>query len=195
MKREELTALKIPEEAIDKIMAINGTDLEKAKTTATALKQDNDTLKAQLSERDRDIETLKSAEGDSGGVKKQLEQLKTKYAADTENYKKQLSDRDYSDAIRGTVASKAVKFSSKAAERAFVAELREAGLKLDGGVILGFDDFLTRQKASDPEAFSDGAPMPKFAAKTGSPIPPKDMSKMTYTEMAAYMRDNPDVKI
>ena len=38
MKREELKNLNVPEEAIDKIMSMNGTDIEKTKSGCSYVK-------------------------------------------------------------------------------------------------------------------------------------------------------------
>ena len=50
MKREELTELGLAPEAVDKIMALHGRDVEKHKAAAQALTQNNADLTAQLSE-------------------------------------------------------------------------------------------------------------------------------------------------
>ena len=49
---------------------------------------------------------------------------------------------------------RSLKFSSKSAERAFTAALREQKLALKDGELTGLDDFIKAQKEADPEAFA-----------------------------------------
>lgn len=60
MKREQLEALNLEKEMIDKIMDIHGKDVEETKATATALESERDTYKTQLEEVQKQ---LKSFEG------------------------------------------------------------------------------------------------------------------------------------
>ena len=63
MKRQELEELGLTKEQIDKIIKINGTDIENAKTVASSeyqsIKTEYDALKLQVKERDEQIESLK----------------------------------------------------------------------------------------------------------------------------------------
>ena len=104
-------------------MAINGKDIERYKKAADTAKADLEASQEQLSQRDADIEKLKKSAGDVDGIKQQLADLQTKYTTETEQYQKQIADRDYADAVNHAIADKGVKFSSKAAEKAFVADL------------------------------------------------------------------------
>lgn len=176
MKRDELAAMGIAEDAIDKIMNLNGADVEKAKAQAAALKEENNALKNQLSERDKDIDALKASAGDAESTKKRLDELESKYKADTETLQKQISERDYSDAIKAAIAEKNIKFSSKAAEKAFISDLKAAGLKLDNGVLMGFDDFHKSQAETDPHAFA-AEQAPRIVAGTPGTAPVRTESK------------------
>lgn len=164
MKREDLIALNVPDEAVDKIMAMNGADVEKAKSQITSLKEQNQSLQDQLANRDKDIESLKVSSNDAEATKKLLEELQTKYTNDTAAYKKQLADRDYSDAIQSSIAEKNVQFSSKAAERAYIADLKAKALALENGKLIGFDDFHKAQLEADPTAFKADEAKPQFTA-------------------------------
>ncbi len=76
MKREQLKELGLEDAAIDKIMALNGADIEKQKTAAETAKAEADGLKAQLSEANTQIESFKGL--DIEGVKKTADEWKTK---------------------------------------------------------------------------------------------------------------------
>ena len=64
MKKDELTALGLTDEQADKVLAINGRDIEKHKKAAEDAKAETATLQQQLSDRDKDLETLKAGAED-----------------------------------------------------------------------------------------------------------------------------------
>ena len=57
MKRKFLEDLGLEKEAIDKIMAENGNDVNAAKADYEAMKQERDTMATQVAERDKQLET------------------------------------------------------------------------------------------------------------------------------------------
>lgn len=160
MKTEELLEIGLTEEQATKVLAINGKDIERYKKAADTAKADLEASQEQLSQRDADIEKLKKSAGDVDGIKQQLADLQTKYTTETEQYQKQIADRDYADAVNHAIADKGVKFSSKAAEKAFVADLTANRLTLKNGALEGFEDYLKAQQGSDPAA-SRGTSLPR----------------------------------
>lgn len=167
MKTEELLEIGLTEEQATKVLAINGKDIERYKKAADTAKADLEASQEQLSQRDADIEKLKKSAGDVDGIKQQLADLQTKYTTETEQYQKQIADRDYADAINHAIADKGVKFSSKAAEKAFVADLTANRLTLKNGALEGFEDYLKAQQDSDPAAFQGDKPARSFAKPVG----------------------------
>ena len=129
----------------------------------------------------QELETLKKSNGDVATVQKQLEELQKKYDDDTAALNAQLSDRDYADAISKAITGKGLKFSSKSAERAFTAALKEQKLELKDGELSGLDDFIKAQKEADPEAFAPDKAPPRFVTGSGSGgghgEPPKQTSR------------------
>lgn len=59
MKREQLKELGLEDAAIDKVMALNGADIEKQKTAAETAKTEADALKVQLADANTQIESFK----------------------------------------------------------------------------------------------------------------------------------------
>jgi len=59
MKREDLKKIELSDEAIDKIMAMHGADIEKQKTAAETAKTEADSLKSQLTEANKQIDGFK----------------------------------------------------------------------------------------------------------------------------------------
>ena len=62
-------------------------------------------------------------------------------------------DWNFSDALKAALDD--VKFSSEAAKKSVMADIKEAGLKLKDGKILGLNDLIEQMKQSDASAFVD----------------------------------------
>ena len=142
-----------------------------------ALGLDKETVDKVLEENSKDIEELKKSSGDVDGIKQQLADLQAKYTTETEQYQKQIADRDYADAVNRAIADKCVKFSSKAAEKAFIADLTANRLTVKEGVLDGFETYLKAQQDSDPTAFQSDKPAPTFVKPVGPGGPPANESK------------------
>ena len=99
-------------------------------------------------------ETLKKFEGiEPENIQKELEGWKKKAEEAEENARKQIYERDFSDALK--VEMENYKFTSEAAKKAILAEINEAGLKLKDGKILGLTDLMEQIKEKDGSAFAD----------------------------------------
>ena len=99
-------------------------------------------------------ETLKSFDGiDPANVKTELETWKQKAADAEKEFNAKIYDRDFSDALKTALDD--VKFSSEAAKKSVMADIKEAGLKLKDGKILGLNDLIEQMKQSDASAFVD----------------------------------------
>lgn len=168
MKREMLEGLGLEKEVVDKIMAENGADLEREKAKTTAAKADLADAQGRLSAATAELEAIKKSNGDTAAVQQQLTDLQAKYDKDTGDLRTQLADRDYSDAIARAISGKGLKFSSKSAERAFTAALKERKLELKDGELSGLDDFVKAQREADPDAFAPDKPVPRFVTGSGS---------------------------
>lgn len=110
-------------------------------------------------------------------LKQQLSELQAKYEKDTGDYKAQISERDYADAMKKTIADKGIKFSSKAAEKAYLSDLKAKGLELKDGELTGFDEWHKAQMEADPTAFQTGKPAPRFVNPVGTGGAPAAESK------------------
>lgn len=177
MKRDELKEilkdLNPTDEHIDRIMAVNGTDINNAKSTLNA---DITSLRNRLADRDKDIAALKAVPNNSEELSKKLDALQSKYDTDTKALQSQIDKRNYSDAMKAAIADNGIKFSSKAAEGYFMSELEKKQLKIDNGKLLGFEEFHKAQLEADKGAFivdtpnADGARQPamQFLGATGT---------------------------
>ena len=98
--------------------------------------------------------TLKSFEGiDPESIKGELATWKQKAADAGKEYNDKIYERDFADALK--TALEDVKFSSTSAKKAVMADIKDAGLKLKNGKILGLNDLLEQMKKDDASAFVD----------------------------------------
>ena len=98
--------------------------------------------------------TLKSFDGiDPESIKGELATWKQKAADAEKEYNDKIYERDFADALK--TALEDVKFSSTSAKKAVMADIKEAGLKLKNGKILGLNDLLEQMKKDDASAFVD----------------------------------------
>lgn len=189
MKREFLEGLGLEKEAIDKIMAEHGADLEKEKAKTTAAKADLADVRGELATAKAELETAKASSGDAAAIQKKLDDLQAKYDTDIADRDAKLADRDYSDAIARTITEKGLKFSSKSAQRAFEAEIREKKLELKDGELTGLDDFIKAQREADPDAFAPDKPLPRIVGPTGRGGPPSSGPSRA-AQLAARYNEN-----
>lgn len=143
-----------------------------------------ETLNGTITKNTADLEELqkqvKAAEGDAtkiADLTNQIAQLQSDAKTNADNfenqqreYQEQLAKQANEFAIRTKVNG--LKFSSTSARRSFTHDILEAGLKVDGENVLGFDDYVNKYKTEiDPDAFAKEEPEPKPDASTQSPPP------------------------
>jgi len=83
----------------------------------------------------------------------EIEKYKKKAEDLDADYKAKLAERDFNDAL--TVAMNGHKFTSEAAKKSVMNEIKSAGLTMRNGVIVGLDDVIKQIKESDASAFVD----------------------------------------
>lgn len=149
MKTEDLQAQGLTEEQIKFVFAENGKDIATEKKRADKAEQDRDTWKKRAETAE---ETLQGFEGkDFEAIEKERNEWKEKAENAKKDYEKQIYDRDFGDAL--TTAMEQYKFSSEYAKAAVMAELKDAGLKLIDGKIIGLTDMIESIKSKDASAF------------------------------------------
>lgn len=200
MKTEELKAQGLTEEQISFVMAENGKDLKKLQKENDNLSADRDTWKEKAEAAEA---TLKGFEGvDLETMQREISDWKQKATEAEKKAQEQLYARDFSDALK--TEFEGIKFSSEAAKRAIMAEVKEAGLKLKDGKILGLNDLLSQMKEKDASAFVDDAQqqaqqnMARFTApagKSGSAgtLTKADWKGMSLDERIALKNSNPEL--
>lgn len=200
MKTEELKAQGLTEEQISFVMAENGKDLKKLQKENDNLSADRDTWKEKAEAAET---TLKGFEGvDLETMQKELSNWKQKATEAEKNAQAQLYERDFADALK--TEFEGIKFSSEAAKRAIMAEVKEADLKLKDGKILGLNDLLSQMKEKDASAFVDDAQqqaqknMARFTAPAGKSgragtLTKADWKGMSLDDRIALKNSNPEL--
>ncbi len=151
MKTEDLKSWGLTEEQSAKVMEQFGKDITKLQKDNEKLTADRDKEKERA---DTAEETLKKFEGvDLETMKTELSGWKQKAEQAEKDYEKKLEQRDFEDALKEEISG--YKFTSEAAKRAVIADIREAGLKVKNGKILGLSDLIAQMKEKDSSAFVD----------------------------------------
>lgn len=188
MKTEDLKAQGLTDEQISFVMAENGKDLKKLQKENENLTSDRNAWKEKAETAE---ETLKGFEGiDPTQVQKQIDDYKEKAEAAEKDRDQKLYERDFADALKAELDG--VKFTSEAAKKAVMADIKEAGLKLKDGKILGLNDLIAQMKEKDASAFVDeeqenaqrnAAHFGPVTAPRGQQTPPGKMTRKEIGEI------------
>ena len=139
--------------------------------------RDNWKSKAETAE-----EALKGFEGvDLKTIQENLAAYKKKAEDAEKNYADKMAARDFEDALKSEM--EAFKFSSEAAKKSVMEEIRAAGLKVKDGKILGLSDLVENIKKNDASAFVDVNNAP---ARFTSPLRNDNAKK--YTDKTEIMK-------
>lgn len=197
MKKEDLIAMGLTDEQAKKVLdSLDGNFV--TKTRFNEINEENKTLKKSVADRDKQLEDLKKVNGDNAELKKQIETLQQQNAEQQKTHEaemKQLKLDNAIDTALHTAGAKNVK-----AVKPFIDTTK---IKLDeAGKLTGLDEqlkeiqktegYLFAEKQQKQPIFKGFQPGGSGNVKPGTEV---DTSKMTYSELAAYMAVNPDVKI
>ena len=127
--------------------------------------------------------TLKGFEGvDLETMKRDLANWQKKAEEAEKNAQAQIYERDFSDALKAELES--VKFSSEAAKRDVMSQIKAAELKLKDGKILGLSDLIEQIKKDDASAFVDEAQQQNEANRARFTQPAKPGSGAKFGSMS-----------
>lgn len=123
------------------------------------------TMQTTLAERDTQLDTLKGL--DPEGMKTKIEQLQADNIAAQAASDQKITE--YRTDAAAHALSAGIKFTSELARKAFIGDLKTAGLKLDdAGAFVGADDFVKKMRTDNPDAF---AKLPSGGAGFGDKNP------------------------
>lgn len=150
MTKEKLMEWGLTEEQANKVMeGLNGSFVTKSRFNE--VNEENKTLKAQVSERDGQIETLKKSAGDNTELQNQITAL--------QEANKQ-KDKDHANEIKALKISNAVdvaltnaKAKNNTAVKALLAAFLEKAELADDGTVKGLDDEIGKLTKGEDTAF------------------------------------------
>lgn len=144
---EELYS-QVKEKIGDKELFVNdGTFIPKKKFDD--LNEDKKKIQGQLDDANKKIEDLSKLNAED--LQKEIDDWKQKYEEDTKALNDDIAKREREYLINDLIRD--LKFSSESAKKAFKTELSSKDLKIEDGKLIGFDDYLSSYKKSDPQAF------------------------------------------
>ncbi len=203
MTRKQLEDLGLTKEQADSIIKINGDDMENAKSASAAeiknLQTEADGLKAQVSERDKQLETLKASAGDNDTLKKQIEDLQAENQTAKADYESELNRLKIDFAVEKALTGANAK-NIKAVKA--LLDLEDAKLDKDG-TVKGLSEQIDKLTTGDDTKFLfEARKQQNFKGfqpgASGENKPGEgetvDFSKMSYDELTAYMEANPDAQ-
>lgn len=203
MTRKQLEDLGLSKEQVDSVMKINGDDIENAKgSSATEIKNlqtEIDGLKTQVSDRDKQLETLKASAGDNEALTKQIADLQAENATAKANHESELNQLKIDFAVEKALTG--AKAKNITAVKALL-DLKDAKFDKEGNVKglaeqiekLTSDEgtkflFEAQKQQQNFKGFQPGA---SAQQKPGAEV---DTLKMNYDELCAYLAENPDANL
>ena len=194
LKTNNVTVTDEQKAAINKAVAENYKTINEFEKRVSKLEAERNGYKEQL---DTATETLKGFDGiKPEELQAEVEKYKKKAEEQEETFKKELENRDFSDALDKAIGD--YKFSSEYAKKSVMEEIKAAGLKLVDGKIIGLNDMIETIKGKDASAFVDEAKekleqgKAKFTKQTQQS---KDGTKISMSELMKMKNENPDMDI
>ena len=200
MKKEELVKLGLTDDLAEKVASASAEEL-KGYVPLTRFNEVNEAKKHaedSVKERDKQIEGLKASAGDSEKLTQQIKDLQEANKKKDSDHATEIHNLKVNNAVDAALA--AAKAKNVKAVRALL-NLDKAELSEDG-TVKGLADQIKALQAADDSKFmfeSSGKPNMK-GAKAGEDgnedgDHPVDTTKMTYSELAAYMAEHPEFKL
>ena len=198
MRKEEFVKLGISEELAVECEKASLEELKSfiPKSRFDEVNNAKNTAEALVKTRDEQIETLKNSTGDVDSLKQQIENLQKENKEAADKHAAEIKQLKIDSAVDTAIIN--AKGKNAKAIKALL-NLENAELDEDG-TIKGLAEQMTALQKSDEYLFEAKQKTNVKGAKPGETGKDDsdgkvDTSKMTYSELAAYMAENPDAKI
>ena len=193
--KEQLVQYGLTEEKAQEFIDKNIDGVFIPKARFDEVNEENKGLKSQIADRDTQLEQLKKSSGDNADLKAQIEKLQGENKTQKESYEAQIAQIRLDNAVDSALTAAGAKNN-----KAVKAMLDMTGVKLDKeGNLTGLKEQLDNVKKSDSYMFNAAGSAGFKGAKPGAGDDGNpggvDTSKMTYSEMAAYLAENPGAEI
>lgn len=150
MTKEKLMEWGLTEEQANKVMeGLNGSFVTKSRFNE--VNEENKTLKAQVSERDGQIETLKKSAGDNTELQNQITALQEANRQKDKDHANEIKALKISNAV--DVALTNAKAKNNTAVKALLAAFLEKAELADDGTVKGLDDEIGKLTKGEDTAF------------------------------------------
>lgn len=166
MKTEFLKSIGIEDQSvIDKIMAENGKDINAAKKSAEGFESQIEDLKNQISDRDKQLKTLKESAKDNTDLTAQIEQLQNDNKEAKKAYETKIAEMQKTHAIESAVRDAKAKNV-----KAVMALLDGEKITFADGKLTGLDEQIASLTSGEDTSFLFGndAPPTPAGAKPGN---------------------------
>lgn len=150
MERKFLKDLGLADDVIEKVMAENGKDINELKSAGETAKTTLADLQKQISERDKQLDTLKKSSGDNEALKKQITDLQSANKTAKDEYDVNLKKLTLGSKIETALLGAKAKNT-----KAVRALLDESKISLDGENVLGLKEQLEQVQKDSPYLFGD----------------------------------------
>lgn len=194
MTKEGLIVLGLTEEQAKKVL--EAVKEYVPKTQLGEVEQERDSLKATIAERDTQLETLKKSSGDNAALQQQIADLQKANEEQQKAHDAEITQLRLDNAVEAALLTAGAK-NVKAVRALMDADK----LKLEkDGTVSGLSEQIKAIQKSDDYLFA-GKQQQQFrgfqpgASGDVKPDGNVDVSKMTYSEMVAYLEANPGAKI
>lgn len=164
MKRNQLKDLGLNEDQIKAVMDLNGEDINNAKSGNDAIVEENNALKAQIAERDKDLKNLRKNAKDNEELSNSYKELETKYKNDTADLTNKLNQTRLTSAVDRALTANKVRNT-----KTMKGLIDMDKVKLDDqGNLTGLDDQIAAIKKTDGYLFDEGEKQ-SYSPSNGKP--------------------------
>lgn len=202
MKKEDLIKLGLDEELAAKVEAASVEEMKGfiPKARFDEVNTEKKRLETTLTERSNELETLKNSTGDSDALKKQITDLQNQYQQKEDAHAQELRQIKLESALSAALTD--AKAKNHKAVKALL-DMKQVEM-LDDGTVKGLAEQIKALADAPDSKFmfeSDDGKKPAFkGAKTGEGSnedgdKKPDIKAMTYDQLDAYLKANPDVKL
>lgn len=164
MKRNQLKDLGLDEDQIKAVMDLNGEDINNAKSGNDAIVEENNALKAQIAERDKDLKNLRKNAKDNEELSNSYKELEAKYKNDTADLTNKLNQTRLTSAVDRALSASKVRDT-----KAIKGFLDMNKVKLDEqGNLSGLDEQIKEIRQTAPYIFDEGTKQ-NYEPNNGTP--------------------------
>ena len=164
MKRNQLKDLGLDEDQIKAVMDLNGEDINNAKSGNDAIVEENNALKAQIAERDKDLKNLRKNAKDNEELSNSYKELEAKYKNDTADLTNKLNQTRLTSAVDRVLSASKVRDT-----KAIKGFLDMNKVKLDEqGNLSGLDEQIKEIHQTAPYIFDEGTKQ-NYEPNNGTP--------------------------